>query len=90
MHALVHFVECANPFWRMRQSISSNAPVYFGECFGVFRYSGFNTTITTGLWWHWGVRKGRFQQSDTEHSGTKEKETPNVNAVGKKLPVGKL
>ena len=32
MHALVHFGECANPIWQMRQSILSNAPIYFGEC----------------------------------------------------------
>ena len=32
MHTLVHFGECANPFWRTRQSILSNAPIYFGEC----------------------------------------------------------
>ena len=31
MHALVHFGECANPFWRMRQSILSNAPIYLCE-----------------------------------------------------------
>ena len=58
------------------------------------RTSGYNTiTIiiitTTGLWWHGGVWKGRFQQSDTTHSGTGEKETPNINVVGKK-ELGKL
>ena len=31
-NALVHFGECANPFWRMRLSILSNAPIYFGKC----------------------------------------------------------
>ena len=36
MHALVHFGECANPFWRMRQSILSNAPIYFDECLILF------------------------------------------------------
>ena len=33
--------------------------------------------ITTGLWWHGGVGKTRFQQSGTAHSGTGEKETLN-------------
>ena len=41
-------------------------------------------TTITGLWWHGGVRKGRFQQWDTTHSGTGEKETHNINVVGKK------
>jgi len=36
MHALVHFGECASPFWRMRLSILLNAPVYFGECIILF------------------------------------------------------
>jgi hypothetical protein len=47
-------------------------------------YPGYNTITTTtpGLWWHGGVRKGRFQQSDTTHSGTGEKEAPNINVVG--------
>ena len=40
MHALVHFGECANPFWRMRQSFLSNAPIYFSACLEVFGYSG--------------------------------------------------
>jgi hypothetical protein len=44
----------------------------------------YNTiTIITGLGWHDGVRKGRFQQSDTTHSGTGKKETHNINVVGK-------
>ena len=87
---------CADPFWRMRQSILSNAPIYFSECLEVFghsgiqlfEYPGYNTITTTrpttGLWWHGGVRKGRFQLSDTTHSGTGEKETLNINVVGKK------
>ena len=59
--------------------------------FSIFRYTGYNTTImTTGLWWHGGVRKGRFQQSDTTHSGTGEKETLNINVVGKKTRRGFL
>ena len=37
---------------------------------------GYNTTTTTtGVWWHGGVGKPRFQQSATTHSGTGEKET---------------
>ena len=36
----------------------------------------------TGLSWHGGVWKGRFQQWDTTHSGTGEKETHNINIVG--------
>ena len=40
-------------------------------------------TIITVVWWHGGVGKARFQQSATTHSGTGEKETLNINVVGK-------
>ena len=52
-------------------------------------YAGYNTTIT-GLWWHGGVRKGRFQQSDTTHSGTGEKKTLNINVVGNIIKIGNI
>ncbi len=87
-NAPVHFGECANPFYRMRLSILANVSRYSG--IQVFRYPGYNTitittTITTTeLWWHGGVRKDHFQQSDTTHSGTGEKEALNINVVGKK------
>ena len=46
----------------------------------------YNTiTITTGSWWHGGVWKARFQQSSSTHSGAGEKETQNMNVVGKNL-----
>ena len=32
IYTCIVYHACAGPFWRMRQSISSNAPVYFGEC----------------------------------------------------------
>ena len=35
-----------------------------------------------------GVGKARFQQSATTHSGTGEKETLNINVVGKKIEFG--
>ena len=84
MHALIHFGKCANPFFRMR--------LFWRMSWGirVFRYPGYNTitittTITTtGLWCHWGVRKGRFHQSDKTLTGTGEKEPPNINVVGKR------
>ena len=41
------------------------------------------TTTTTGSWWHGGVWKARFQQSSSTHSGAGEKETQNMNVVGK-------
>ena len=89
MHALVHYGECANPFWVMRHSILSNAPVYFGECLEVFGYSGIqvfrvqhnNNNNNSAPLVARGVRKGLFQQSDTTHSGTGEKK---INVVGKK------
>ena len=40
-------------------------------------------TIITGSWWHGGGRKARFQQSSSTHSGAGEKETQNMNVVGK-------
>ena len=75
----------------MHQSISSNATIYFGECLEVFGYSGIqvsrvqhnnNNNNNNGALVARGVQKGRFQQSDTTHSGTGEKETPNINVVG--------
>ena len=41
------------------------------------------TTTTTVPWWHGGVGKTRFEQSTSTHSGAGEKETLNINVVGK-------
>ena len=87
-NAPIHFIECAYLFWRKSRGIR----VFRYSGIQVFRYPGYNTTatttpttITTGLWWHGGVRKGRFQQLDTAHSGTGEKKTLNINVVGKTI-----
>ena len=53
---------------------------------GEERYNTIITT-TTGSWWHGGVWKARFQQSSSTHSGAGEKETLNINVVGKKGPL---
>ena len=31
IHTCIVYHACAGPFWRMRQSILANAPIYFGE-----------------------------------------------------------
>jgi len=42
------------------------------------------TITTTPPWCTGGVGKARFEQPSTTHSGTGEKETLNMNVVGKK------
>ena len=44
MHALIHFGECANPFWRMRLSISANVFFYLmSSCTNMWQF--------TFCWW---------------------------------------
>ena len=49
------------------------------------RHNTTKTTITTtGFWWHGGSEKVVSSNQITTHSGTGEKETQNINVVGRK------
>ena len=47
------------------------------------------TTPTTGFWWHGGSGKVVSSNQITAHSGTGEKETQNINVVGKNEDIKK-